>query len=162
MPETCGSGPFCWNHGVIFPQKDKRGSGNPTSWCIYTNIWGTFPESECWTSWWWWRSHKSMFWLILHIGWIRTIFILLKAFRSHKPLSVVHSITDDGLFDRKNLYKVKIVFMYPLWIMVTNITFFHFGGGVFSILVREKKDFLSKGNNFLKILYVLLNFFSLS
>ena len=47
---------------------------------------------------------------IIHRWWIKTIF----TFRSHKrPL-----VTDDGLCYRKAFYKVKIVFIHPLWMIL--------------------------------------------
>ena len=30
----------------------------------------------------------------------------------------IHLVTDDGLYDRKALFKVKIGFIHPLWMMV--------------------------------------------
>ena len=29
----------------------------------------------------------------------------------------IHLVIDDGLYDRKAFYAVKIVFIYPLWMM---------------------------------------------
>ena len=30
----------------------------------------------------------------------------------------IHLVTDDGLYNQKAFLKVKIVFIYPLWMMV--------------------------------------------
>ena len=38
----------------------------------------------------------------------------------------IHLVTDDGLYDRKAFYSVKIVFLFILYARVAMLTIFHF------------------------------------
>ena len=51
-----------------------------------------------------------------------------KAFRSYKPFSncIIHLVTDDGLYDQKAFYTVRIVFYSSSIIWVIVINFFNF------------------------------------
>ena len=45
--------------------------------------------------------------------------------KKKKCVKLIHLVTDDGLYDEKVFYKLKIVFIHSLW-MMTNLSIINF------------------------------------